>query len=75
MIEMAKEILAYIDAELVSRGKIPQITYIFRQRTSSGCPIRQRLSLPQTIRLNPICQVMSFVSGTSLTHLTIWMTK
>ena len=36
MIEMAKEILASIDAELVSRGKIPQITYIFRAKNFFG---------------------------------------
>lgn len=32
MIKMAKEILAAMDAELVSRGKIPQVTYIFRAK-------------------------------------------
>lgn len=36
MIQMAKEILASIDAELVSRGKIPQITYIFRAKNFFG---------------------------------------
>ena len=36
MIQMAKEILASIDAELVSRGKIPQITYIFRAKNYFG---------------------------------------
>jgi hypothetical protein len=32
MIKKAKEILASLDAELVSKGKIPQITYIFRAK-------------------------------------------
>ena len=32
MIKKAKEILAALDAELVSRGKIPQVTYIFRAK-------------------------------------------
>lgn len=36
MIEMAKEILASIDAELVARNKIPQITYIFRAKNYFG---------------------------------------
>ncbi len=36
MISMAKEILASIDAELVSRNKIPQITYIFRAKNFFG---------------------------------------
>lgn len=36
MIEMAKEILASIDAELVSRNKIPQVTYIFRAKNFFG---------------------------------------
>ena len=36
MIKKAKEILAGIDAELVSRGKIPQVTYIFRAKNFFG---------------------------------------
>lgn len=32
MIKKSKEILAALDAELVSRGKIPQVTYIFRAK-------------------------------------------
>ena len=32
MIKKAKEILAGIDAKLVSMGKIPQVTYIFRAK-------------------------------------------
>lgn len=32
MIKKAKEVLAAMDAELVSRGKIPQVTYIFRAK-------------------------------------------
>lgn len=36
MIKKAKEILAGIDAKLVSQGKIPQITYIFRAKNFFG---------------------------------------
>lgn len=36
MIKKAKEILAALDAELVSKGKIPQITYIFRAKNFFG---------------------------------------
>ena len=36
MIKKCKEILASMDAELVSRGKIPQITYIFRAKNFFG---------------------------------------
>ena len=32
MIKKAKELLASIDADLVQKGKIPQITYIFRAK-------------------------------------------
>ena len=36
MIKKAKEILAALDAELVSKGKIPQVTYIFRAKNFFG---------------------------------------
>lgn len=36
MIKKSKEILAAMDAELVSRGKIPQVTYIFRAKNFFG---------------------------------------
>ena len=36
MIKRAKEILAGLDAELVSSGKIPQVTYIFRAKNFFG---------------------------------------
>lgn len=36
MIQQAKELLAAMDAELVSRGKIPQVTYIFRAKNFFG---------------------------------------
>ena len=36
MIKKAKEILAGIDAKLVSMGKIPQVTYIFRAKNFFG---------------------------------------
>lgn len=41
MIKKAKEILAGIDAELVSAGKIPQITYIFRSKNFFGMVDKQ----------------------------------
>lgn len=36
IVEMAKEVLASVDAELVSRNKIPQVTYIFRAKNYFG---------------------------------------
>ena len=36
MIKQAKELLAAMDAELVSRNKIPQVTYIFRAKNFFG---------------------------------------
>ncbi len=41
MIKKAKEILASLDAELVSRGKIPQVTYIFRAKNFFGMKDQQ----------------------------------
>jgi hypothetical protein len=43
IIKKAKEILASIDAELVSAGKIPQITYIFRAKNFFGMTDKQEL--------------------------------
>lgn len=43
MIKKAKELLATIDAELVSAGKIPQITYIFRAKNFFGLTDKQEL--------------------------------
>lgn len=45
MIKKAKEILAAIDAELVSHGKIPQITYIFRAKNFFGLTDKQEVVL------------------------------
>ena len=45
MIKKAKEILAGIDAKLVSQGKIPQITYIFRAKNFFGLSDKQELVL------------------------------
>lgn len=39
----AKEILAGIDAKLVSMGKIPQVTYIFRAKNFFGMKDQQDL--------------------------------
>lgn len=36
LIHQAKEVLAAIDAKLVSEGKIPQVTYIFRAKNYFG---------------------------------------
>lgn len=41
MIKKAKEILAALDAELVSMGKIPQVTYIFRAKNFFGMKDQQ----------------------------------
>ena len=43
MIKKAKEILAGIDAKLVSQGKIPQITYIFRAKNFFGLSDKQEI--------------------------------
>lgn len=45
MIQKAKEILAALDAELVSKGKIPQITYIFRAKNFFGMKDNQEMTL------------------------------
>ena len=45
MIKKAKEILAAMDAELVSKGKIPQVTYIFRAKNFFGMQDQQELVL------------------------------
>ena len=45
IIKKAKEILASLDAELVSRGKIPQITYIFRAKNFFGMQDKQEYIL------------------------------
>ena len=45
MIKKAKEILAAMDAELVSKGKIPQITYIFRAKNFFGLVDKQEYVL------------------------------
>lgn len=45
MIKKAKEILAGIDAKLVSKGKIPQVTYIFRAKNFFGMKDTQDLIL------------------------------
>jgi len=45
MIKKAKEILAALDAELVSKGKIPQITYIFRAKNFFGMKDNQEMTL------------------------------
>lgn len=41
LIKKAKELLASMDAELVSTGKIPQITYIFRAKNFFGMKDQQ----------------------------------
>ena len=43
MIKKAREMIAAIDAELVSRRKIPEVTYIFRAKNYHGMVDRQEL--------------------------------
>ena len=45
MIKKAKEIMASIDADLVSKGKIPQVTYIFRAKNYYGMKDQQDVVL------------------------------
>ena len=45
MIKKAKELLAGIDAKLVSEGKIPQVTYIFRAKNFFGMKDQQEVIL------------------------------
>jgi hypothetical protein len=45
IIKKAKEIMASLDAELVSKGKIPQITYIFRAKNFFGMQDKQEYTL------------------------------
>lgn len=45
MIKKAKELLAGIDAKLVSEGKIPQVTYIFRAKNFFGMKDQQEVVL------------------------------
>ena len=45
MIKKAKEILAGIDAKLVSMGKIPQVTYIFRAKNFFNMSDSQTLTV------------------------------
>ena len=51
MIKKAKEILAAMDAELVSKGKIPQVTYIFRAKNFFGMQDQQELVLTPNNKL------------------------
>jgi hypothetical protein len=45
MIKKAKEISAALDAELVSKGKIPQVVYIFRAKNFFGMRDEQDISV------------------------------
>ena len=45
IIKKAKDISAALDAELVSKGKIPQITYIFRSKNYYGMKDNQEMTL------------------------------
>ena len=45
MIKKAKQILAAIDAELVSSGKIPQVVYIFRAKNFFGMSDQQEITI------------------------------
>lgn len=45
MIKKAKQILAAIDADLVSAGKIPQVVYIFRAKNFFGMSDQQEITI------------------------------
>ena len=45
MIKKAKQILAAIDADLVSSGKIPQVVYIFRAKNFHGMVDQQEINI------------------------------
>lgn len=45
IIKKAKDISASLDAELVSQGRIPQITYIFRAKNFFGMKDNQEMTL------------------------------
>ena len=47
IIKKAKEVLAGIDAKLVSEGKIPQVTYIFRAKNYFGMRDQTQISIDQ----------------------------
>ena len=47
IIRKAKEVLAGIDAKLVSEGKIPQVTYIFRAKNYFGMRDQTQISFDQ----------------------------
>ena len=52
MISQAKEVLAAIDAKLVSEGKIPQVTYIFRAKNYFG--MRDQQDVIVTPNVDPL---------------------
>ena len=53
MIKKAKEILASMDAELVQKSKIPQITYIFRAKNFYGMSDRTEIEVAPRNPLGP----------------------
>jgi len=52
MVTQAKEVLAAIDAKLVSEGKIPQVTYIFRAKNYFG--MRDQQDVVVTPNVDPM---------------------
>ena len=48
IVKKAKEVLAGIDAKLVSEGKIPQVTYIFRAKNYFGMRDQTQISFDQS---------------------------
>ena len=52
MINRAKEVLAAIDAKLVSEGKIPQVTYIFRSKNYFG--LKDEQQMVTTVNMDPL---------------------
>lgn len=54
MIKKAKEILASLDAELVSKSKIPQITYIFRAKNFYGLYDKHEIEISPKSKLDDL---------------------
>ena len=48
MVNKAKELIANIDAQLVSEGAIPQVTYIFRAKNYYGMTDKNELQITAT---------------------------
>ena len=70
MIKKAKEILASMDAELVQKGKIPQITYIFRAKNFYGLSDKTEVEVSTPNLLGPtmpVEEIMQLISDSNPT--------